>query len=134
MSLPDSSELRCYTKDQVPHIWYTYEPLIKKGLDRGSNYTLQEVYEGLCSGHMQIWTWGAKACLVTAIHVEESGHKFCLLLVMGGEAMSEWKHCYPTVANWAREQGATELQIYGRVGWARAFGFDIEYAKMVKQI
>lgn len=80
-----------------------------------------------------MWAWSDKACLVTEIH-DDGDERFCLLLAIGGSAMNDWKYCYPVVAEWAKGCGAKEMQIYGRVGWARAFDFDIEYAKMVRPL
>lgn len=129
----DEFRLVAFRSDQIRDVWDTYRPLIKRFLDRGSNYTLLDVYCGLLSKQMQLWAWDTDACLVTAIQ-EDSGQKFCLLLGLAGEGMSVWFQYLPLVEDWARDQGATEMRIYGRPGWARKTGYDIEYCKLVKSL
>ena len=126
-------KLRCYSSDEVPSIWPVARPHIKKAIDRGSNYTLQQVYEGLCTKTMQLWMWGEDAALVTAIQTK-GGIKFCLLLCLGGKDMSLWFHYLPVVEDWAKDEGAKDVRIYGRKGWQRLTGYNVEYVKIVKKL
>jgi len=131
------SELHCYTAAQIPHIWGKVESHISNALSRGSNYTLEDVYEGLCNSLMQLWVWenqvDVDAALVTTIQVKDDV-KYLLFLALGGSRLQEWRVYQPIVEEWAREQGCTEMRIYGRLGWAKRFGFKIDYAKMSKQL
>ena len=129
------SRLVCYSQDQIPHVWEEVEPLIKKALDRGSNYTLQDIRLGLCISDMQLWTWVSEkidAAMVTSIQSRDD-ETWCLLLTMGGKNMDEWKDCLPIVEKWAKDNGCTELRIYGRSGWKK-LGFEIEYTKLVRKL
>ena len=92
MSMPsqqERSKLRCYPRNQVPIVWNTYRPLIQKALDRGSEYSIADIYDGLLSEEMQLWTWGDDAALVTTIQ-NKGDKRWCLLLAMGGSKMDEW--------------------------------------------
>ena len=123
------SRLVCYSADQIPYVWAEVEPLIKRGLDRGSIYTLPGIRVGLCLSKMQLWTWQngtIHAALVTTIQ-EDSGSRFCLLISAGGSRMNEWAKELHHVEKWAKENGCEELRIYGRSGWARKLGFEIVY-------
>ncbi len=122
-----------YQADQIDSVWGVAKPLIQKALDRGSNYTIDEIHEGLLSNEMQLFMWMDKAALVTAIQTKR-GKTFCLLLTLGGDSMSLWFEQLPFLEDWAKGQGAEEMRIYGRLGWARLTGYDIEYVKMVKQL
>ena len=129
------SRLVCYSQDQIPHVWDEVAPLIKKALDRGSNYTLQDIHLGLCISDMQLWTWVSEkidAAMVTSIQSRDD-ETWCLLLTMGGKNMDEWKDCLPIVEKWAKDNGCTELRIYGRSGWKK-LGFEIEYTKLVRKL
>ena len=128
----DEPELVCYNCRQVLTVWSTYRPLIQKALDRGSNYTIDDILEGLCSSAMQLWTWGEKAAMVTTLQFDDD-KKWCLLLALGGEGMDQWKKYLPVVEDWARTKECDELRIYGRLGWKK-LGFDFEYAKLVRTI
>ena len=133
LNLKAEFRLQCYSSDQIPSIWPIARPLIKKALDRGSNYTINEVYEGLCTKTMQLWLWGEDAALVTAIQTK-AGKTYCLLLALGGSDMSIWFQYLPLVEDWARDQGAKEVRGYGRLGWRRLTGYDIDYVKLVKKL
>ena len=129
----DECKLRCYSKDQIPQIWDKASPWVEKALDRGSIYTIEGIYEGLCKGEMQLWMWGFEGALVTSIQVK-AGKKFCLLLCLAGERMSDWFQYFPIVENWAKDEGAEEMVAYGRLGWAKMTGYDIEYVKIRKTL
>ena len=126
-------KLRCYSSDEIPEIWPIARPLISKALDRGSNYTIDEVYKGLCTKTMQLWMWSDDAALVTTIQTKH-GIKYCLLLALGGKDMSVWFQYLPLVEDWARDQGAEEVRVYGRPGWKRLTGYDIDYVRMSKKL
>lgn len=138
MILPNRvvSKLVCYSSDQVPHVWEQVKPHIQIALDRGSHYSTQDIRKGLCLSEMQLWCWlgeGIEAALVTTIQ-EKRGIKFCLYLALGGTKMNEWAKHMHIVEDWAKDNGCTEMRIYGRAGWAKAFGFDIEYTKMTRKL
>lgn len=128
------SELVCYKSEQIRGVWPQVRDHIKRALDRGSNYTLTNIYVGLRKNRMQLWTSQhggyIEAALVTSI---QDG--YCLLLAAGGENLEQWIGWLPIVEDWAKENGATEFRIYGRIGWLRRLnGFRAEYTKMVKQL
>lgn len=126
------SRLVCYSSDQVPFIWDRVEWHIKRGLDVTGDFTLDEVLEGLCKRSMQLWVWqGAEihAALVTMI-----ADGACTLLAVGGSRMHEWIHELPVVEQWAKENGCNQMKIYGRIGWAKALGFTVDYAVMSRAI
>jgi hypothetical protein len=130
--LPQPEEFRAYSSDQIPEIWDLYKPQIQKAIDRGSNYTLTQVFYGLCKKEMQLWSYGETA-LVTTIQVKD-GKTHCLLLILGGKGMSKWIQYLPIVEDWARDEGAEEVRIYGRRAWAKVLGYDIDWVKLVKKL
>ena len=106
--------------------------MIQKALDRGSNYTIEDIYKGLKSKDMQLWAWSDEAALITTIQNRDD-ERWCLLLALGGGNMHIWKMYLPWVEDWARKNGCEELRIYGRRGWA-SLGFDIVYTKLVRKL
>ena len=107
--------------------------MLQRALDRGSTYSIDDLYAGLLKGEMQLFMWMDRAALVTAIQTKE-GQKFCLLLALGGDSMSIWFEQLPFLEDWAKGQGAKEMRVYGRPGWSRLTGYDIEYVKLVKKL
>lgn len=128
------SELVCFSSGQIPVVWPAVKPHIQRAVERVT-YTIDDVYDGLCNQRMQLWTSinaDVEAALVTSI--EEDHTKFCLLLAAGGANVDEWSPWIVTVEEWAREQGCTEMRIYGRIGWARKLDYQIDYTRLSKQL
>lgn len=136
MSLPqEQPKLVCYTADQIDAVWHEVAPHIQRGLEHGSNYTLEDVREGLKNKTMQLWTWRdsiVHAALVTTI--QEDDIKYCLYLAVGGSLMREWLPYQRVIESWAREHGCEEMQIYGRPGWGRKLGFKPVWTKFRKAL
>jgi len=128
----DAYKLRCYSSDQIPAIWDQARPFIKTALDHGSDYTLDDIYEGLCAKQMQLWMYD-DAALVTSLQTD-ARNKFCLLVTLGGQRMSDWFQYLPIVEAWAKDQGAKEMRLYGRIGWAKLTGYEVQWTKMSKQL
>ena len=118
-------------------MWDKVEGHIKRGLDGQNNFCSEDILEGLCNSSMQLWCWQdyheIKAALVTTIQFD-SEKKWCLLLSVGGDSLSEWSPYLSLVEEWAKGEGCTEMQVYGRIGWARQLNYTVEYTKMSKGI
>jgi hypothetical protein len=71
--------------------------------------------------------------LITTIQIKNDV-KFCLFLAIGGTKMDEWFKYINIVEEWAKSEGCEEMRIYGRPGWAKKTGYEIEYVKMVKRL
>ena len=85
---------------------------------------------------MQLFVWEDEtphAAMVTTINNRKAGRE-CTLLVVGGDKMDEWIDVLPQVEDWARELNCDEMSIYGRIGWAKALGYKIDYAKMSQKL
>lgn len=124
-------EFRGYLPHEIGDVLPVAQPLIEKALNRGSEYTIEEVVGGLLAGEMQLWMWGEDAALVTTIQ-SDADEKVCLMLALGGTGMDTWADYLPVIEEFARHEGATSLRVYGRPGWARRFGFKIDWARMSK--
>lgn len=130
------SDLRCYISEEIPYVWDQIAPLIEIALDSSvnSNYSLADILEGLCNKSMQLWVYrDFKAVMITTIGVI-SGVKHLRYLTMGGEGMATWIKYLPLVEEWAKDEGCEEAKIYGRIGWAKMTGYEIEYTKMTKRL
>lgn len=99
--------------------------MIKRALDRGSQWSLPDVYSGLTSGSLHIWTWEGpdlKCVLVTQLF-----NKTLIMLALSGEDMDEWLETMKdTVEACAKSAGCDKLRIQGRRGWSRLLGYEIK--------
>ena len=136
MSLVRQARCNTYPSELVPSVWESVKPLIERALKRGSNYTIEQIHAGLLEKAMQLFVWESDkihAALVTTIQNRDE-QRWCLLLAIGGEKMDEWIHLLPNVEDWARELGCQQMRVYGRPGWARVTGYNLEYCKLVKEL
>lgn len=122
--------------EELDTYWPVAEPLIQKALDRGSNYTIEQIREGLKFSNMQLWMYGLESALVTSIQ-SKAGKTWCLLLALGGKDMYLWFDHFPLLEEWAKDRGAQEMRVYGRIGWARYLkpsGYGVEWVKLSKPL
>ncbi len=125
-----------YRNHEIPSIWPHVVDHIKRAIDRGSDYTLEQIFDGLITRDFQLWTSQSEtieAALVTAIQDDATG-RFCLLLAAGGENMDAWLDFIGVIEEWARDHNCHEMRIYGRRGWAKVLDYDICFTKMRKTL
>ena len=135
LTLPHRDEFRgyCPNSEQIDEYWSIAAPLLQKALDRGSDYTLDDIYAGLKSTEMQLWMWSDEMALVTKLENKDE-RRWCLLLALGGDNMENWIYHLPLVEDWARDKGCDEMRIYGRAGWSRKIGYHIGWSMMSRKL
>lgn len=98
---------------------------------------LQDLLEGLLVGWVAIRNNQVMAVLTTYIAAEENGDVKAVIKHCAGIDMDSWLEFYPLVEEWAKEHGATKIQVHGRAGWARVldkFGFQPKYVTLEKEV
>ena len=117
-------------------VWPHVRDFIQRGLDEGSDYTIQEIFDGLIDRDMQLWVYEPdtiRAAMVTTLQ-NKNGRRWCLLLVVGGSHMGEWSEYLPFMEEWARSNGCDEMRVYGRRGWSKVLGYDVDWSRMSKKL
>ncbi|WP_375693339.1 MULTISPECIES: hypothetical protein [unclassified Bartonella] len=99
--------------------------------------TLQELIEAICSGKKQLWLVldddeRFLAAVTTQIQQTVLGKKRALICECSGKGVLDQVDNLLFVEDWARENGAFEIEILGRLGWKRAldkqgYGIDMLY-------
>ncbi|WP_375630382.1 MULTISPECIES: hypothetical protein [unclassified Bartonella] len=87
--------------------------------------TLQELLEAICSGKKQLWLVldddeRFLAAFTTQIQQTVLGKKRALICECSGKGILDQVDNLQVVEDWARENGASEMEILGRLGWKRA--------------
>ena len=137
-TLSSVPQARCntYPSELIPKVWDKVKPFIDMALKSGSNYTLEQVHDGLLKKEMQLFTWESNkihAAVVTTIQNKDD-KRWCLILTAGGDYMKDWIGLLPQVEDWARDLGCQQMRIYGRHGWARVTDYNVDYTRLSKEL
>ncbi|WP_406604315.1 hypothetical protein [Bartonella gliris] len=101
------------------------------------DFTLQELIEEICNGKKQLWLVlddddQFLAAVTTQIQKTVLGKKRVLVCGCSGKGGLELVDHISVIEDWARENGAFEMEILGRLGWKPAlikqgYGIDMVY-------
>jgi hypothetical protein len=99
----------------------TREDRIVAGLNRalahaGGFYTLGEVVQAAREGQAQIWERGDTVVVTELLRFPRTSVMNYWLVAGNRE---DFRALHPELEAWARRQGATRAQGFGRSGWAR---------------
>lgn len=112
----------CYPSADIPKVWPEIRPFIQRALERGSTWSIEQVYCALATAKAQCWTWQdpeIKAVLTTVIQPPE-----CLLLTLGGENINDCRWALWHIEQFASDNQCDRLKIHGRKGWTK-YGFTV---------
>lgn len=87
--------------------------------------TVESVLMDVARGHQTLWLVRDGGATVSVVLVEvhtitATGWKRAVITGMGGERGVEALPLIAEIEQWARDQGANEIEVVGRVGWRRA--------------
>lgn len=87
--------------------------------------TLQDLIEAICTGKKQLWLVldddeRFLAAVTTQIQQTVLGKKRALICECSGKGILDQVDNLQVAEDWARENGAFEIEILGRLGWKRA--------------
>lgn len=104
--------------DKITAIWPHVVDMVQAALERGSGeYRVEHLWQGLVEGSAQLWTDG-KSIAVT-MPVDYPATRLLYVLVASGD-LSGVETMWPQVEAFAREQGCSAVQFFGRPGWRRS--------------
>ena len=115
---------------QINEVWPVVAPLIERSIEYSDGkFALADVRRFLEEQTCQLWliynAAGIAGALVTQIINYPQDRRLIFLFCAGVEA-DQWLHLSEVIKNYAREQGCSCVEIYGRPGWVkkmRPFGF-----------
>ncbi len=122
---------------QIMMAWPSVSDLLQRGIDRGSNHSVAELFKNCLDGTYQLWVAEQNAAIIAALvtSIDTIGdRKQCTLRVAGGAALDDWADHLPYLGEWAKQHGCEEFRIYGRIGWARKLGFDVVHTELRKSL
>lgn len=120
----------------VDVVWPQAKDMLEKAVETTFGvYDINSIYSGLESGEYLLWlvTDETKpiAAITTRICQYPSGKRGLAMDWIGGERMAEWlPMAQETIQRYAKDNGCTHLEGYGRKAWGRAlqrFGWKPDY-------
>jgi len=93
---------------------------------------LEDVRALLENGHFTLhvfWDEEARAPLAAVVTAFQDYARKRVLEIhfCGGGHMERWKHHIKSIEDWAKLNGASQVDIYGRPGWGRVLGYPERY-------
>ena len=130
--------------DQVDQVWGKAAGFLQPAIDMFEDeFTSEYVLEQLQARRYQLWIGHEDNDIafvgVTELNYFDATDKLsCVIILLGGANIEEWRdQCLAEVESWAIDQGANEICIKGRPGWARAMkndGFRMSYIVLAKPL
>lgn len=105
-------------------MWPVVYPMLAPAIER-TRGRLDEatVFKNLVTGELVLWLIcrnGPIGAGVTQVFNWPSGLRVARILVAGGRDHTNWFDKLDALEEWAREQGCTVLEAWGRPGWEKA--------------
>lgn len=115
----------------VDTVWHEILPYLIKTLEYCDNkYSIKNIYDCLKNREMQLWIahggGGILSFGITQI-INYPTQKRLGIPFIGGKELMRWAHFVNPIKQWAKENGCTAIECFGRPGWepfARKYGFE----------
>lgn len=105
-------------------MWPIAYPFLEPAIKRtGGRLDEATIFKGLMTGELVLWMifrGGPFAALVTQVFDWPSGLRVARCLLAGGTDHADWYKHFDVVEVWAKEQGCTILEAWGRPGWEKS--------------
>ena len=119
----------------VDVIWNDVSRVLHRSvLTAGGRFDLNDVRKGIKSGFYDLWVVMEEDRVVAALTTRVVAYPQCKSLALdwiGGSRMREWlPQAQKVMTKFAKENGCTQLEGYGRKGWdrwLRAYGWEPHY-------
>lgn len=117
----DKVELKAIS--DIEAVWPTLIPLLHK-MDtiNDGKYLLDDIKQQCIDLYKQLWVaYQADlpiACAITQIACYNNGKRL-QIVYLSGQDIDQLKQFYKPIADWAKTNGCTCTEIYGRQGWKR---------------
>lgn len=123
--------------------WPNITACLQKLVDRfPDDLTLDGALMDIAHGRQTLWVVRDRGVTVSVVlsAIEENrhtGHVRGVIRDMGGDRAFDALPLIEEIHEWARQRGATEMDVYGRKGWQRAlipYGYDLVAVVLRKRL
>lgn len=124
--------------ERVSWWWSSALPHIERVLKRGhGSYKPADVLDRCLAGSYRLWLCFDGQC-VAAVVTEFCNYpqlRTCIVRMLGGRLPPDWNDHLNKIHVWAKEQGCSAMEVFGREGWARKLdGYELQQVVMRKEL
>jgi hypothetical protein len=129
------AKLVCVDPARVAEFWPHVRGLIKAAIDRTGLSSFGDIEADVINGEQLLWlAWGEGIEAAATTHlIKTEDRPICVLTSCSGHERERWLHLFAQIEDYARNEGAKAMRIYGRPGWQRVLdGYRVEHVILEK--
>lgn len=134
--MPSTAELLCVPPEMVSKIWPHVRVMIKRAVEATDLSSIEELENDVLSGRQLLWlAWldGKIMASATTHLIKPREDKVCVLTACAGRHRETWMPLRARIEQYARDEGAKKMQLFGRKGWERVLdGYHVEHVVLEK--
>ncbi len=135
--MPSSVDLVCVDPKEVSQIWPLAGGLIRSAIEQTDLSEFADIEKQVFSGDQFLWlaiSDHIEAAATTHL-IKTSGRPVLVITACGGHQRERWLPLFSRIEQYAKDENAKCIRIYGRKAWERVLdGYRVEYVILERQI
>jgi hypothetical protein len=126
-------DLICVDPEKIFDFWPHARGLIKAAIDATGLSDFADIEHQVLNGEQLLWlAWSGH---IEAAATTQLTGNVCTLVACSGHNRNRWLPLFAKIEQYAKDEGATTMRIYGRKGWERALdGYRVEHVILEKAL
>lgn len=123
--------LICVDPARVSEFWPFAGPMIRAAIERTGLSEFEDIEKQVLAGEQLLWlAWSDRIEAAATTHLSRD---ICTLTACSGHQRERWLPLFEAIEQYAKNEGAKAMRIYGRKGWERVLdGYRTEYVILEK--
>jgi hypothetical protein len=134
--MPSTAELLCVDPDLVSKVWPHVRIMLKTAVEATDLNSIDELESDVLSGRQLLWLALLDCQILAAATthlIRPREYKVCVLTACAGHHRETWLPLKERIEQYARDEGAKKMQLFGRKGWERVLdGYHVEHVVLEK--
>lgn len=125
--------LICVDPARVAEFWPFAGPLIRAAIERTGLSEFEDIEKQVLAGEQLLWlAWSEQIEAAATTHLSRN---VCTLTACSGHQRERWLSLFGAIEQYAKNEGAKIMRIYGRKGWQRVLdGYHVEHVILEKDL
>jgi hypothetical protein len=132
-----SVDLLCVDPKNIQQVWPQARDLIRAAIEQTGLSEFSDIETQVLSGDQLLWlaiSDHIEAAATTHL-IKTSGKPVLTVTACSGHQRERWLPLFSRIENYAKQEGASRVRIYGRKGWERVLeGYRTEYVILERQL